>query len=121
MKAFVAKFRARFDGETPDAMAALGYDSAEVLVDAIRRAGSTEGPALRDALASGDASRVRGAPPRSGMPDRAVRHAVPVRDARVRCHPPALLRQPSRRLAQPPHLLPEPPRLLAEPPGLLAE
>jgi branched-chain amino acid transport system substrate-binding protein len=52
VKAFVAKFRARFDGETPDAMAALGYDSAEVMVDAIRRAGSTEGPAIRDALAA---------------------------------------------------------------------
>jgi len=33
-------------------MAALGYDSAEVLVDAIKRAGSTEGPAVRDALAA---------------------------------------------------------------------
>jgi branched-chain amino acid transport system substrate-binding protein len=52
VKAFVAKFQARFDGETPDAMAALGYDSAEVMVDAIRRAGSTEGPAIRDALAA---------------------------------------------------------------------
>jgi branched-chain amino acid transport system substrate-binding protein len=52
VKAFVAKFKARFDGETPDAMAALGYDSAEVMVDAIRRAGSTEGPAIRDALAA---------------------------------------------------------------------
>ncbi len=51
VKAFVAKFQARF-GETPDAMAALGYDSAEVMVDAIRRAGSTAGPAVRDALAA---------------------------------------------------------------------
>ena len=52
VKAFVAKFQARYDGETPDAMAALGYDSAEVMADAIRRAGSTEGPAIRDALAA---------------------------------------------------------------------
>jgi branched-chain amino acid transport system substrate-binding protein len=52
VKAFVAKYQARYGGETPDAMAALGYDSAEVLVDAIRRAGSTEGPAVRDALAA---------------------------------------------------------------------
>ena len=51
VKAFVAKFRARY-GETPDAMAALGYDSAGVMLDAIRRAGSTEGPAIRDALAA---------------------------------------------------------------------
>jgi branched-chain amino acid transport system substrate-binding protein len=49
---FVRKFRARFDGETPDAMAALGYDSAEVLADALRRAGTTDGPALRDAIAA---------------------------------------------------------------------
>jgi len=52
VRQFVAKFRARFDGETPDAMAALGFDSVEVLVDAIRRADSTEGPAIRDALAA---------------------------------------------------------------------
>ena len=38
--------------ETPDAMAALGYDSAMILADAIKRAGSTEGPKLRDALAA---------------------------------------------------------------------
>jgi len=52
VKAFVAKFQARFEGETPDAMAALGYDSAGVIVDAIRRAGSTEGAAIRAALAA---------------------------------------------------------------------
>ncbi len=33
-------------------MAALGYDSAMVLADAIKRAGSTEGPKVRDALAA---------------------------------------------------------------------
>ena len=49
---FVAKYRARFGGESPDGMAALGYDSAAVLVDALRRAGTTAGPALRDALAA---------------------------------------------------------------------
>jgi len=49
---FVKKFRAKNNGETPDAMAALGYDSAMVLVDAIKRAGSTEGPKIRDALAA---------------------------------------------------------------------
>jgi branched-chain amino acid transport system substrate-binding protein len=49
---FVRRFRARFDGETPDAMAALGCDSALVLIDAIRRAGTTAGPALRDAIAA---------------------------------------------------------------------
>jgi branched-chain amino acid transport system substrate-binding protein len=48
---FVAAFRAKYN-ETPDAMAALGYDSALVLADAIKRAGSTDGPKLRDAIAA---------------------------------------------------------------------
>ncbi len=49
---FVRAFQARWDGETPDAMAALGYDSALVLADAIRRAGSTDTATIRDALAA---------------------------------------------------------------------
>ncbi|HVY71305.1 MAG TPA: ABC transporter substrate-binding protein, partial [Verrucomicrobiae bacterium] len=49
---FVKKFRAKFGGETPDAMAALGYDSAMVLADAIKRAGSTDGAKVRAALAA---------------------------------------------------------------------
>jgi branched-chain amino acid transport system substrate-binding protein len=48
---FVKKYQERFK-ETPDAMAALGYDSAMVLADAIKRAGTTEGPKLRDAIAA---------------------------------------------------------------------
>ncbi len=49
---FVAAYRAKYNGETPDAMAALGYDSVMVLADAIKRAGGTEGAKLRDALAA---------------------------------------------------------------------
>jgi len=49
---FVKKFRARWNNETPDAMAALGYDSAMVLADAIKRAGTTDEPKLRDAIAA---------------------------------------------------------------------
>jgi branched-chain amino acid transport system substrate-binding protein len=49
---FVAAFKAKFGGETPDAMAALGYDSAMVLADAIKRAGTTDGDKVRDALAA---------------------------------------------------------------------
>ncbi|MEO8316231.1 MAG: ABC transporter substrate-binding protein [Pseudomonadota bacterium] len=48
---FVAAYKAKYN-ETPDAMAALGYDSAMVLADAIKRAGTTEGPKLREALAA---------------------------------------------------------------------
>jgi branched-chain amino acid transport system substrate-binding protein len=49
---FVAAYKARYNGKVPDAMAALGYDSVLVLADAIKRAGTTDGPALRDALAA---------------------------------------------------------------------
>lgn len=48
---FVKKYRAKY-GEVPDAMAVLGYDAAGILVDALDRAGTTEGPALRDAIAA---------------------------------------------------------------------
>ena len=33
-------------------MAALGYDSAMILADAMKRAGTTDGPKVRDALAA---------------------------------------------------------------------
>jgi branched-chain amino acid transport system substrate-binding protein len=52
VQAFVAAYRTRWNGETPDAMAALGYDSALVLADALARAKTTEPDALRDALAA---------------------------------------------------------------------
>jgi branched-chain amino acid transport system substrate-binding protein len=52
MTSFVEAYKKRFNGKTPDAMAVLGYDSALVLADAIRRAGKTDGPALRDAIAA---------------------------------------------------------------------
>ena len=51
-KKFVAAYAQRFDGKLPDAMAALGYDSALVLADAIKRAGSTDAQKIRDALAA---------------------------------------------------------------------
>jgi branched-chain amino acid transport system substrate-binding protein len=52
MQNFIKKFRARWDGETPDSIAALGYDAARLLFDAIKRAGTTESAALRDAIAT---------------------------------------------------------------------
>jgi branched-chain amino acid transport system substrate-binding protein len=48
---FTKKFTVKY-GVEPDSMAALGYDSALLLADAIRRAGTTDGPKLRDALAA---------------------------------------------------------------------
>jgi branched-chain amino acid transport system substrate-binding protein len=48
--AFNANFLKRW-GMPSNALCALGYDSAMMLVDAIKRAGTTEGPKLRDAIA----------------------------------------------------------------------
>ncbi len=48
---FVADYKARY-GNVPDALAALGYDAMKVLADAIKRAGTTEGPQLKDAIAA---------------------------------------------------------------------
>ena len=47
---FVADYKARFN-EVPDGLAALGYDAAHILFDAIRRANSIEPAQIRDALA----------------------------------------------------------------------
>jgi branched-chain amino acid transport system substrate-binding protein len=49
---FVRRFKARWNGEVPEALSALGYDAMKLYADAIRRAGSTEGPKLRDAIAA---------------------------------------------------------------------
>lgn len=51
MKAFVAAYTKRFSSP-PDALATLGYDSAMVLGDAIKRAGTTSSEALRSAIAA---------------------------------------------------------------------
>jgi branched-chain amino acid transport system substrate-binding protein len=51
----VARFNTRFRerwGNVSDTLTGLGYDSVMMLVDAIKRAGTTDGPKLRDALAA---------------------------------------------------------------------
>jgi branched-chain amino acid transport system substrate-binding protein len=48
---FVAAYRSRF-GTVPDSIGALSYDAARLLADAIRRAGSTSGARVREALAA---------------------------------------------------------------------
>jgi len=48
---FVSKYKSKH-GTVPDAMAVLGYDAAMIVFDAIQRAGSEEGPKIRDALAA---------------------------------------------------------------------
>jgi len=51
IQSFIKKFKELHNNEMPDAMAVLGYDAAMVVFDAIKRAGSAEGPKIRDALA----------------------------------------------------------------------
>ncbi|MFO0859961.1 MAG: ABC transporter substrate-binding protein [Phycisphaerales bacterium] len=51
IQSFVKKYKEKF-GETPDGLAALGYDAARVLFDAMQRAGTTDGSKLRDAIAT---------------------------------------------------------------------
>ncbi len=46
---FVKAYQAKFN-VAPDSLAALAYDSAKVLADAIKRAGGTDGPKLKDAI-----------------------------------------------------------------------
>lgn len=48
---FIQKYKAKY-GSVPDCQAALGYDSVRILADAIKRAGSTDPKALRDAIAA---------------------------------------------------------------------
>jgi branched-chain amino acid transport system substrate-binding protein len=52
VKKFVEDYKKKFNGKTPDAMAILGYDAMRLMVDAIKRANTTDGPAIRDALAA---------------------------------------------------------------------
>lgn len=49
VQVFVNRFTSRY-GHQPDALAALGYDSVYILVDAIKRAGTIEGKGLQKAL-----------------------------------------------------------------------
>lgn len=52
VQSFVQRYKARWNGETPEAVSALGYDAVRLIAAAMRRAGTTEGPALRDAIAA---------------------------------------------------------------------
>jgi branched-chain amino acid transport system substrate-binding protein len=51
VKEFLKKFKEAYNSE-PDSMAALGYDAANLLFDAMTRAGSTDGKALAAAINS---------------------------------------------------------------------
>jgi branched-chain amino acid transport system substrate-binding protein len=48
---FVNAFKAKYNGKSPDAFTALGYDTVYFLADAIKRAGSSDPTKIKDALA----------------------------------------------------------------------
>lgn len=50
-KAFVEAYKKEY-GQTPDALAVLGYDAANLLLDAIKRANSTDKAKIQEALAA---------------------------------------------------------------------
>ena len=52
VRSFVERYRARWNGEVPEAVSALGYDAVYLVVQAIQKAGTTDGPQLRDAIAA---------------------------------------------------------------------
>jgi len=49
---FVTDYKAKYNGSTPDALAATAYDAANIMFDAIKRSKSLSGPDIRDALAA---------------------------------------------------------------------
>jgi len=52
MQGFVKRYQARWNGETPNATTTLGYEAGILLFDAMRRAGTTDSAALRNAIAA---------------------------------------------------------------------
>ena len=60
VKAFVEKYKTKF-GQVPDSMAALGYDAAVLIVDAIKRSGDGSPEKIKEALkATKDVQAVTG-------------------------------------------------------------
>ncbi len=56
---FVKNYTTKY-GAAPDALAALAYDASNLMFDAIKRAGSTDGAAIRDAMAKANFKAVSG-------------------------------------------------------------
>ena len=56
---FVKNYKAKYNA-TPDALAALAYDSTYIMLDAIQRAGSTDGEKIKNALVATDLKTVTG-------------------------------------------------------------
>ncbi len=52
VRSFVERYRARWGGEVPEAVSALGYDAVYLVTQAMTKVGTTDGPKLRDAIAA---------------------------------------------------------------------
>lgn len=52
VRTFIAKYQSEYKGETPDGLAALGYDAANLLFDAMKRSKSLSGADLSSAINS---------------------------------------------------------------------
>jgi branched-chain amino acid transport system substrate-binding protein len=52
VRSFVQRYEARWNGEKPEAVSALGYDALRLIADAIRQIGTTDSAKLRDAIAA---------------------------------------------------------------------
>jgi branched-chain amino acid transport system substrate-binding protein len=52
VRTFIAAYTKEFGGSVPDGLAALGYDAANILFDAMKRSKSIAGKDLRDAIAA---------------------------------------------------------------------
>lgn len=50
VRTFIAKYQSEYKGETPDGLAALGYDAANLLFDAMKRSKSLSGKDLSSAI-----------------------------------------------------------------------
>jgi branched-chain amino acid transport system substrate-binding protein len=54
VQGFVEAFKAKYNGKSPDAFTALGYDTVYFLADAIKRAGSSDSKKIQQALEKTD-------------------------------------------------------------------
>lgn len=59
VRKFVEDYKAKY-GAPPDALASLGYEAAQILIDAIERAGADDPEKIRDALEQTDLETITG-------------------------------------------------------------
>jgi branched-chain amino acid transport system substrate-binding protein len=52
VRSFVQRYKARWNNEVPEGVSALGYDAMYLIADAMKNAGTTDGPKLRNAIAA---------------------------------------------------------------------